>query len=206
MAPVIPLRRRSRGSEPPEMQARAMDNLRFIRGIMESAATFTALSGWGQVVIGVTAVAAAIVASRQTVAGNWIATWLGEAGIAAGISVASMAIKAYIANVPLLSGPIRKLILSFSPAMIVGAVLTVVLAQRGLHALLPGVWMLLYGAAVVSAGVYSVRSLPVMGAAFMSLGTVALVAPPSWDTALMVAGFGVLHLGFGVWIARRHGG
>jgi hypothetical protein len=188
------------------MQARAMDNLRFIRGIMESAATFTALSGWGQVVIGITAVAAAVVASRQTVPWNWIATWLAEAGIAGGISVASMAIKSHTANVPLLSGPIRKLVLSFSPAMIVGGVLTVVLAQRGLHPLLPGIWMLLYGAAVVSVGVYSVRSLPVMGAAFMSLGTVALVAPPVWATGLMVAGFGALHIGFGIWIARRHGG
>lgn len=188
------------------MQARAMDNLRFIRGIMESAATFTALSGWGQVVIGITAIAAAIVAFRQTVPWNWIATWLAEAGIAGGIAVASMAIKSHIANVPLLSGPIRKLVLSFSPAMIVGAVLTFVLAERDLQQLLPGVWMLLYGAAVVSAGVYSVRSLPVMGAAFMSIGTVALLAPASWATGLMVAGFGALHIGFGVWIARRHGG
>lgn len=209
MAPVIPLRprpNRPTRSEPPEMHARAMDNLRFIRGMMESAGTFTALSGWGQVVIGITAVAAAIVASRQTLAWNWLATWLAEAGIAAGISVASMAIKSHTADVPLLSGPIRKLALSFSPAMMVGGVLTVALAQRGLHPLLPGVWMLLYGAAVVSAGVYSVRSLPVMGAAFMSIGTIALVAPPAWTTGLMVAGFGVLHIGFGIWIARRHGG
>jgi hypothetical protein len=108
--------------------------------------------------------------------------------------------------VPLLTGPIRKLVLSFSPAMMVGGVLTVALAQRGLDSLLPGVWMLLYGAAVVSAGVYSVRSLPVMGAAFMAIGTMALMAPPTWATGLMVAGFGVLHIGFGIWIARRHGG
>jgi hypothetical protein len=188
------------------MQARAMDNLRFIRGMMEAAATFTALSGWGQVVIGVTAVGAALVASRQTLPGNWTATWVGEAGIGAGISVASMAIKAHRADVPLLSGPMRKLVLSFSPAMFVGAVLTVVLAQRSLHALLPGVWMLLYGAAVVSAGTYSVRSVPVMGTAFMLLGAVAFVAPASWVTALMIAAFGGLHIGFGIWIARRHGG
>lgn len=204
MAPVIPLR--PRRSEPPEMQARAMDNLRFIRGIMESAGTFTALSGWGQVVIGITAVAAALVASRQHLPWNWIATWLAEAGIAAGISVASMAIKAHLASVPLVSGPFRKLILSFSPAMIVGAVLTVVLAERGLTSMLPGVWMLLYGAAVVSAGAFSVRSLPVMGAAFMVTGTVALVASPAWTTVLMASGLGGLHIGFGIWIARRHGG
>ena len=106
-----------------------MDNLRFIRGIMESAATFTAVSGWGQVVIGVTAIAAALVAARQSLPWAWVATWLAEAGIAAGISVASMAIKSHAANVPLLSGPMRKLILSFSPPMIVGAVLTGVLRR-----------------------------------------------------------------------------
>lgn len=183
-----------------------MDNLRFIRGIMESAATFTAVSGWGQVAIGITAVAASLVASRQTLAWAWVATWVAEAGIAAGISVASMAIKSHTANVPLLSGPMRKLILSFSPAMIVGAVLTAVFVNRGMFAFLPGVWMLLYGAAVVSAGTYSVRIVPLMGAAFMCAGAVALVTPAAWHTWMMIAAFGGLHIVFGFWIARRHGG
>src|SRR5947209_3148102 len=160
MAPITPLR--PRRSEPPEMQARAMDNLRFIRGIMESAAAFTAVSGWGQVTIGLTAIGASLIAARQTLPWAWVATWLGEAGIALGISVASMALKSHAANVPLLSGPIRKLVLSFSPPMIVGAVLTAVFIDRSMFALLPGVWMLLYGAAVVSAGTYSVRIVPVM--------------------------------------------
>lgn len=188
------------------MHARAMDNLRFIRGMMELAGSFTALSGWGQVVIGITAIGAALIASRQTQPWNWIATWLAEAGIAAGISVASMTMKAHMANVPVLSGPMRKLVLSFSPGMIVGAVLTVAFAQRELYALVPAAWLLLYGAAVISAGTYSVRSVPVMGALFMILGAIALVAPPSWTTALMIAGFGGLHIAFGFWIARRHGG
>src|SRR5439155_12269844 len=144
MAPVIPFK--SRRAEPPEMQARAMDNLRFIRETMERAATFTAVSGWGEVVIGVTAVGAAVIASQQTAPASWVATWLAEAGIAAGISVASMAIKSHAANMPLISGPIRKLVLSFSPSMIVGAILTAFFVNRGLHGVLPGIWMLLYGA------------------------------------------------------------
>ena len=183
-----------------------MDNLRFIRGMMESAATFTAVSGWGEVVIGISAIAAALIAARQPLPWAWVATWLAEAGIAAGISVASMTLKAHAANMPLLTGPMRKLILSFSPAIIVGAVLTAVLIQRGLYDFLPGIWMLLYGAAVVSAGTYSVRIVPVMGAAFMIAGAVALVAPAAWATPLLVAGFGGLHIVFGLWIARRHGG
>ena len=188
------------------MQARAMDNLRFIRGVMESAVTFTAVSGWGQVVLGLTAIVTALVASRQSLPWVRVATWVAEAGIAAGISVASMAIKSHSANMPLLSGPIRKLVLSFSPPMIVGAVLTAVLVLHGLYDYLPGIWMLLYGAAVVSAGTYSVRSVPVMGAAFMVVGTITLFAPVSWSTALMMVSFGALHITFGAWIAWRHGG
>lgn len=204
MAPVTPLR--PRRADPPEMHARAMDNLRYIRGVMEAAGTFTAISGWGQVVIGVTAVGATLVASHQVLSWSWVATWLAEAGIAAGISVASMTLKAHAANQPLLVEQIRKLVLSFSPAMMVGAVLTAVFVQRGLFALLPGIWMLLYGAAVVSAGTYSVRIVPMMGAAFMLAGAVALVAPVSWLTPLLMGAFGGLHIVFGIWIARRHGG
>lgn len=204
MAPVIPLRPRK--TDPPEISARAMDNLRYIRGMMERAGTFTAVSGWGQVVIGFTAIVAALVASRMGLPIARVATWVAEAGIAAGIAVASMAVKAHVANMPLLSGPMRKLVLSFSPAMIVGAVLTAFLVKHGEYATLPGIWMLLYGAAVVSAGTYSVRSVPVMGSGFMVLGTVALVAPERWTTPLMIAAFGGLHIVFGVWIARRHGG
>ena len=188
------------------MHARAMDNLSYIRGMMERAATFTALSGWGQVLIGITAVGAALLAARTKSPWNWIFTWVGEAGVAAGLSVASMAVKANMANQPVPFGPLRKLILSFSPAMIAGVVLTGVLAQRGLYGMLPGAWMLLYGAAVISAGTYSVPSVPVMGAAFMLLGAIAFVAPATWTTGLMIAGFGGLHIAFGIWIARRHGG
>ena len=183
-----------------------MDNLRFIRETMERAATFTAVSGWGEVVIGLTAVGAALIAARQIAPVGWLATWLAEAGIAAGISVASMAIKSHAAQMPLISGPIRKLLLSFSPSIVVGAVLTAALVERGLQPLLPGVWMLLYGAGVITAGSYSVRIVPFMGAAFMFIGSVALVAPASWATALLIAGFGGLHILFGFLIARRHGG
>src|SRR4051812_26229453 len=122
MSPVIPIR--PRPSNPPEIDKRAMDNLRFIRETMERAGTFTALSGWGEVVIGLTAIAAALLAARAPNPTTWLAIWLAEAGIAGGISVASMAIKSHSANMPVLSGPIRKLVLSFSPPILAGIVLT----------------------------------------------------------------------------------
>ena len=203
MAPVVPLK--SQQSTPPEMQERAMDNLRYIRETMERAGTFTAVSGWGEIVIGFTAVIAALLASRLSVFG-WVATWLIEAAVAAGIAIGFMSAKAKAAGMPLLSGPMRKLVLSFSPPMLVGVLLTVLFLRQHLQTLLPGSWMLLYGAGVVTAGTYSVPIVPVMGGAFMLLGALTLFAPITWATALLIAGFGGLHIVFGTLIARRYGG
>jgi hypothetical protein len=191
---------------PPEIHERAMDNLRFIRETMERAGTFTAISGWGEVAIGLTAIVAAIVAAQQHDRTRWLVVWIVEAVIAAAISVASMAIKSRAAREPLLPIAVRKIALSFAPPMIVGALLTVALVQMTLDGLLPGIWMMLYGTAVVAAGTYSVRPVPVMGLAFVLVGAISLFAPDSWDTLLMIAGFGGLHVVFGTLIARRHGG
>ena len=195
-----------RPTRPPEMHERAMDNLRFIRETMERAGAFTAVSGWGEVIIGLTAVAAALVADAQPTAGRWVAAWLGEALVAGSISAWATWRKARAARVSLLSGPGQKLVLAFAPAMLVGAVLTAALSAHGLQGMLPAVWMLLYGAGVIAAGAYSVRIVPVMGAAFIVLGTLALLTPVAWNTALLVAGFGGVHITFGFLIARRHGG
>jgi hypothetical protein len=182
-----------------------MDNLRFIRETMERAGTFTAVSGWGEIVMGFTAIIAALIAARFGPTG-WVAIWMVEAVLAAAIASGFMLAKSRAAGMPLISGPLRKLVLSFSPPMLVGALLTVLFMRRASVDLLPGAWMLLYGTGVVTAGTYSVGIVPVMGAAFMGLGTVALFAPATWATGLMIAGFGGLHILFGTLIARRYGG
>jgi hypothetical protein len=204
MPDILPIR--PQPSAPPEMQARAMDNLRFIRETMEAAGTFTAVSGWGQVVIGLTAILAALLASRQTVPVEWVLVWAAEAILALLISVWFMYSKAKLASLPLLTSSARKLLFSFTPVFAVGMVMTFAFIKRGMYPLLPGVWMLLYGTAVVAAGAFSVRIVPVMGAAFIVMGAVALVAPAAWSTGLMILGFGALHILFGLVIARRHGG
>src|SRR6185503_15704438 len=140
---MAPLPLRPRRSSSPDINDRAMDNLRFIRETMEAAGTFTALSGWGQVVIGLTAIIAALIAARVDTPTLWLSVWLVEACVAAGISMASMTIKSHAANLPVFSGPIRKLVLSFSPPIAAGSVLTVVLHSIGAMAQVPGMWMLL---------------------------------------------------------------
>ena len=50
--------------DPVSLGGRAADHLRYIRETMESAATFTAVPGWGMVGMGVTALAASVLAAR----------------------------------------------------------------------------------------------------------------------------------------------
>jgi hypothetical protein len=189
-----------------DLHARAMDNLRFIRETMERAGSFTALSGWGQVVIGITALLASWLASRQVSPENWLATWSGAAVVSILMGVLTTAMKARTARMPMLSGPGRKFMLSLAPPLAAGAVLTVVLFRAEMVGLLPGVWMLLYGAGIITAGAFSVSAVPVMGLCFMVFGAAALVSPVGWGDGWMAAGFGGLHVVFGTLIARRYGG
>jgi hypothetical protein len=45
-----------------------------------------------------------------------------------------------------------------------------------------------------------------MGFCFMIAGIVAFVTPVAWANYVLAASFGGLHIGFGLQIARRHGG
>lgn len=189
-----------------DLQERAMDNLRFIRETMERAGSFTAVSGWGQVVIGVTGILASWLASRQTSPELWLATWSSAAVVSVLIGVLTTAMKARSVQMPLLSGPGRKFMLSLAPPVAAGGVLTIFLFRAGMEALLPGMWMLLYGAGIITGGAFSVGAVPAMGLCFMIFGAVALATPAAWGDAWMAAGFGGLHMIFGTLIARRHGG
>lgn len=182
-----------------------MDNLRFIRETMEAAGTFTAVSGWGQVVIGVTAIFAALLAEWQSTRLEWVLVWTAEAILALFISVWFMYNKAKSASLPLLTTSARKLLFSFTPVFVTGMVMTYAFVKHDIQ-MLPATWMLLYGTGVVAAGAFSVRIVPVMGAAFIAGGTIALFAPAGWANGLMILTFGGIHIIFGFLIARRHGG
>jgi hypothetical protein len=183
-----------------------MDHLVYIRKTMESSGRFTALSGWGGILLGITGLVGTAVASRQPTQEAWVVTWLVAATVGLPLAGSAVVRKARRAGVPLFNGTGRKFLLGFVPALATGAVLTGVLFREDLISLMPGVWLLLYGAGVLTAGTFSERILPLMGLSFMLLGIAALFSPLAWGDVYLAAGFGGLHLLFGAVITRRYGG
>lgn len=186
--------------------AGAIDDLRFIRETMERSSSFTAVPGWGQVATGVVALVAAYIASRQSSSFAWMKVWLGAAVIAGAIALPAIWIKAQRAGLPLTSGPGKKFAISFLPPVAAGALMTAVLYRTDVISVLPGMWLLLYGAGIITGGAFSVAIVPLMGGCFMFAGVLALLAPAAWGNLLLAAGFGGLHIVFGILIARRYGG
>jgi hypothetical protein len=208
MMPVMePIRLVSPAEEkPPALHERAMDNLRYIRETMERATAFTGISGWGEVAIGGSAFLASVLAAQQSSFRAWLAIWIAEGLISLLIAGWSMDRKARAVQIPMMSGPGRKAVFSLLPPILAGALVTIVLFRAGLTSAIPGVWLLLYGTGVVTGGMFSVSVVPIMGFCFMGLGALALFAPSALADWFMAAGFGGLHVVFGVIIARKYGG
>ena len=196
------------GSEPTDkldlLGARAEQDLRFIRDTMQRASAFTAVSGWGSVAIGVVGLAAALVAGGQQVDRLWLSTWLLAATLSAAIGVWTTYRKAKAAGVSIFRGPGARFAFSLATPMVAAALVSIPLYRAGAVELLPGLWLLLYGAGIVTGGVFSVRLIPTMGLCFMLLGVLSFLVP--WRDAMMALGFGGLHTVFGFAIVRRHGG
>ncbi|HET9406189.1 MAG TPA: hypothetical protein VFO39_03030 [Candidatus Sulfotelmatobacter sp.] len=188
------------------LPSRAADDLRFIRETMERSSAFTAVSGWGLILTGLTALVATGLAARQTASLAWLRVWLAEALLAIAIALASMYWKANRRGLPLFSGPGRKVALGLLPPIVAGGFLTFVLFHAGALTALPAAWLLLYGAGITTGGAFSIPIVPVMGVCFMVAGGLAALGPSAWNNWFLAAGFGGLHLIFGALIARRHGG
>ena len=203
-------RRRSVVPEP--QPGVALDDLKVIRETMERTAQFTGLPGRGIMLVGITALATSwFAAGYSHWFTRWMEIWIAEAFLAFAIAFVTGQRKANSVGQSLWWGPGRRMMVALGPPLFAGAALTVALYMNNyqfrLAALIPGVWLLLYGSALMAAGAHSVPSVQVMGSAFLVLGGVVLVMNAPWVMNLaMGLGFGGLHLGFGWYIARRHGG
>jgi hypothetical protein len=206
MAKLQAIRKETTENEPVNLGDRALDNLQFIRETMERSTHFTAVPGYGGALMGVTAVVAAYIANGQPLVKDWLFAWLVEAGLAFAIGLLALWQKSKLSGTPLVSTPAKKFAMSFLPPLVCGVAITLGLWRLGYFEAMVPVWMLCYGAAVVCGGAFSVRVVPIMGWCFIALGTLTFLLPVSYGNAAMALSFGVLHIVFGLIIARRYGG
>lgn len=187
-----------------EERQQAQEALAYIRQTMESSSTFTALSGWGLVAVGVVGLGAAGVAWRSGVPER-LSAWLPAAVIGVLCSAIANAAKARRLEMPLWTGSLRKVAWVMAPTLLAGAMLTWKFDAEGVRYLMPGTWLALYGAGVTAGGTFSTRAVRWMGLAMLLLGALAFVDQRQ-AIVYLALGFGVLHILFGLYIVRRHGG
>jgi hypothetical protein len=190
---------------PAAIESRALGTLAYIRASIESSSSMD-LPGMAGIVMGIIGVLAAIVVSLPPWSAHWLGIWLAAAVIALVLGGAMVARQMAQRGHARYWGPVRKFLLCLCPAILAGAVLTVVLGTAGMTNVIPGMWLLLYGCAVLSASTVTIagiaRLICIMGALFVALGLMTFALPTAAHMAMLGLGFGVLHIIFGFLIGR----
>ena len=203
------LRESAQTNRPVPIESRALGTLSYIRASIDAASSL-AVPGLAGIVMGAIGAAAALLTYVPAIGTYWLTVWLIAACAAFAIGGALVARQVSQRGGSLISGPFRKFLMCLGPALLAGAVLTLVLSLADMQRLIPGVWLLLYGCAVIAASTAThSKSLPIvasMGALFVILGGGAFALPPSAHMLLLGVGFGGLHLISGILIGRvNHG-
>ncbi len=198
----------SAGAEAPvPIESRALGTLAYIRASIESSGAIV-VPGMAAIVMGVIGLTAAGITARW--GSRWLETWI-LAGMAAFLlGGAIVARQATGRGAVRYLGPLKKFLLCLCPQLFAAAVLTFVLWRAGMARFLPGMWLLLYGCAVLSASTVMsariTRLAGAMGSLFVAIGALTFALPQSLQAHMLGLGFGVLHLVYGLLIRRvNHG-
>jgi hypothetical protein len=184
----------------------ALAQLRYIRRTIDGATRFTAVPGFGMVVVGASAIAAAVYASTRADTASLLAVWAVEGACALAIGMIALYVKTRRMGVDIAGGSARKFLLALVPSGLCAVALSLALTVHEQLDLVPAVWLTGYGTGVIAAGAHSVAVVPLLGAAFICCGLLALVLNPTYTNLLLGSAFGGLHIVFGSYIARHHGG
>ena len=198
-----------RSDVPVSIQTHALGTLAYIRSSIELSSSLV-VPGMAGVFMGCVGIIAAIAAMMPLWASHWLAIWVCAGAAAFLLGGTLMARQAAQSGHARYLGPVRKFLLCLSPALLAGAVLTLVLWRAGMERLVPGTWLLLYGCAVLSASTVTVpstmRLICIMGSLFAALGCLAFAVPAQFHSLILGVGFGALHIVFGLLIGRMSHG
>jgi hypothetical protein len=192
----------------------AQENLDYIRKTLQTAGQFTDVPGRCLMASGMIAIAGAA-ANDYITGAPWnygphpqasLIVW----GIVLCLSLAIVSFGIYRKSrqmcTPIQLPLLRKLLWSLCPALFVGGLFTFLAIQSNMLDWLPVIWLGCYGAAVTNGGQVSVAPVRYMGLSFLLVAVGAAVSPKGAGLVWLAFGFGLLHLVFGAYIARRHNG
>jgi len=184
------------------LDSHALGTLQYIRASID-AAGLLAVPGSAGIAMGAVGTMAALLVWLKPPSVHWLQVWLIAGLVAVAFGTALMVNQVVSRGTALYRGPLRKFLMCLCPPLLVGAVLTWQLWVHQQAALIPGMWLLMYGCAVMAASTMTRRALAVMGALLAGLGVVALQVPVNFQNAVLGIGFGGLHLLFGILIGGR---
>ena len=193
-------------TRPRSVSHHAADNLAFIRAAMERSSTFTAVAGAGGIIVGGIGVGAAMVGAMQPTAERWLWTWLCAATLAVPVELVAMARKARRVGLTSSNATAQRFALGIAAPLVAGAAITYALWTTRDFAVMAPTWLVSYGVAVITGGMFSVPVVRATGVGFILVGVAAVLTPVAWRDVWLGGRFGELHLLCGFYIARYHGG
>lgn len=185
-----------------QIESHAAATLRYIRASMDGASS-VAVPGSAGIAMGSIGLLATALSSAPSLHDHWLGIWLLAAAAAAASGLPLITQPSSLRGLTLRGAPVRKFALCLLPSLFGGVVMTLVHWSYGnLHAI-PGTWLLLYGCALISASVATTRTIAAIGGSFVVLGLLALLLPGEFQVLMLGAGFGGLHILFGLLIGRK---
>jgi len=195
----------------------ARENLRVIRQTMERSTKYSTLSGLSGVLIGLAAIAGVLVSYvllARAAAGHPLEredylplgpVWLLVLALAVGIEFACNKRRAARIGKRVASPLGAHILVAALPSFFAAALLTLFFYLHDLSSFVWAVWMLCYGLAICAVGLFSIRPVSFLGAAFVLAGAVTLLLPVSYHLPMMALSFGGFHILYGVLMGRKHG-
>lgn len=194
-------------------------DLQTIRQSLEANARLTSLSGAALMASGLLAFCAAGTtgmleavkpAARRALDTSTLNTlallWGGTLIVVVAMNLGGMLRRARKDGKPLAARLGRRVLFAMLPALVVGGALTLALTLQQRLDLVFAVWMLCYGAALLSAGAHSVTSIKMLGVWTLVCGVLAVMPfTGDVDFVLFVCTFGAGHFLLGIWVGVRHG-
>jgi hypothetical protein len=193
-----------------------LHDLSTIRTMMERASKFLSLSGLSGISAGVVALGGAWVAQRlldtsgvtaETYrSGGAISSDLRISLVLLGLAVLALSLvltvffSARLAKKqgrPLWGAAGKHLLMMFAVPVVTGGIMTLLMLYHGVFWLVPATMLIFYGLGLYAAGSFTFGEIRGVGMLEVLLGLLAAVVP-EFGLLLWAAGFGLLHIGYGL--------